>query len=105
MKILNIQRIVFIIYGIGLILDHLTTTAGISVFRLQETNQLTFSLIRNGLWMYLDILLFISIILIIRLYWYRLTTEDNNIILVFPFISGFVRIIAGIWNIVILLNI
>lgn len=105
MKILESKNIVFIIYSVGVILDHLTTNIGVNVFGLKETNILTFFLIENGLWVYVDILLFISVISIISLLWDRLTTRSNNFILVFPLLSGFVRMIVGMWNMVILLNI
>ena len=105
MKIINTQKIVFIIYGMGLMLDHLTTNIGVKFFGLKESNELTFFLIKNGLWGYVDILLFISVVLLIRSYWDILTLKGNKFILAFPIISGSVRMIAGIWNMVTLLNI
>lgn len=105
MKIINTQKIVFIIYGMGLMLDHLTTNIGVKFFGLKESNELTFFLIKNGLWAYVDILLFISVVLLIRTYWDILTLKGNKFILAFPLISGSVRMFAGIWNMVTLLNI
>jgi hypothetical protein len=89
----------------GLMLDHLTTKIGVNLFELKEANELTFFLIKNGLWVYVDTLLFISVISLIRIYWDKLTMKGNKFIIVFPLISGSVRMIAGIWNMVTLLNI
>ena len=71
---------------------------------MRESNIFTRFLIENGLWLYVDILLFISFVLIISLFNDEVTDKINRVVLVFPFISGFIRAMAGMWNIVILLH-
>jgi len=104
MKLCNLKNVVFSIYILGVILDHLTTNIGISVFGLKESNIFTRFLIENGLWVYIDIILFISFISLISLYSDKLTVKINRVILIFPFISGFMRVMTGMWNMIILLH-
>ena len=104
MRLCSIKNIVFSIYAAGVFLDHLTTNIGMNVFGLRESNIFTRFLIENGLWLYVDILLFISFVLIISLFNDEVTDKINRVVLVFPFISGFIRAMAGMWNIVILLH-
>jgi len=104
MKFYNLENIVFSIYGVGVILDHLTTNIGMSVFRFKESNIFTCYLIENGLWVYVDIILFISFICIISLFSDKLTAKNNKMVLIFPLVSGFLRMMAGMWNMIILFN-
>ena len=101
MKLCNLKKIVTIIYLIGITLDHLTTKIGVSVFGLKESNALTGFLIENGLWVYVDIILFLSIIAIINLISDRMATS-NKALLFFPLLSGFTRMTAGIRNLMII---
>ncbi len=104
MKPGHLKNIVFSIYVAGVFLDHLTTNIGMSVFGLKESNIYTQFLIENGLWVYVDIILFISFISLISIFSDKLTAKINRVFLLFPFISGFMRAMAGMWNLVILLH-
>jgi len=102
MKFYNLKNVVFSIYSVGVMLDHLTTNIGMSVFRFKESNIFTCYLIEKGLWVYVDVILFISFICIISLFSDKLTAKSNKVVLIFPLVSGFLRMMAGMWNLIIL---
>lgn len=102
MKFHILKKMVFSLYGFGILLDHITTNIGLNVFKIEESNIITFFLIENGLWMYVDLILFIFVILLLRFFSDKLTARSNMVVLIFPFLSGLIRMIAGIWNMVIL---
>lgn len=97
-----LKKMVFSLYGFGILLDHITTNIGLNVFNIEESNIITRLLIENGLWMYVDLILFVFVISLIRFFSDELTARSNIVVLIFPFLSGLIRMIAGIWNMVIL---
>jgi len=104
MKLYSLKNIVFSIYSVGVILDHLTTKIGINFFHFKESNIFTCYLIENGLWIYVDVILFISFILIISFFNDLLTAKSNKMVLIFPLVAGSLRMMAGMWNIILLVN-
>ena len=98
---LGLKNIVFSFYSAGVILDHLTTSMGMSV-GLKESNMFTCYLIENGLWVYADITLFIILIAIINFFNDKLAPKNSRAVLIFPLLSGFMRMVAGALNMVLL---
>jgi hypothetical protein len=84
----------------GLILDHLTTFVGINYYNLYETNFIARVLMDLGLWSYTDLFICISLILVLRITLQKY--ENLKIILVFPLISGIIRTLVGISNLLLL---
>ena len=102
MELQILKKMVISLYGFGILLDHITTNIGLNVFTIEESNIITYFLIENGLWMYVDLILFVSVISLLRFVSNKLTEKSNIVVLIFPFLSGLIRMIAGIWNMVIL---
>jgi len=88
----------YLVLVLGLSLDHLTTNLGINNHNLIEANYFTRILMEIGVWGYVDILL--CILFIGTTYQsYRIFLEKkHNFMFFFPFISGFFRILIGVWN-------
>jgi len=102
MELQILKKMVVSFYGFGILLDHITTNVGLNVFKIKESNIITHFLIENGLWMYVDLILFVFVISLLRFVSDKLTERSNMVVLIFPFLSGLIRMIAGIWNMVIL---
>jgi uncharacterized membrane protein len=95
----KLKYITFSIYGLGVIVDHVTTVIGIKYFGLIESNKITGYLIENGVWAYIDITLCIFFVMIINFLCAKHGHDEFKFILCFPLLSGFIRIFAGMWNI------
>jgi len=102
MELQILKKMVISFYGFGILLDHITTNIGLNVFKVEEINIITFFLIENGLWMYVDLILFVFVISLLRFFSDKLTARNNMVVFIFPFLSGLIRMIVGIWNMVIL---
>ena len=99
----NNTRIVYIIYAIAIIGDHLTTKLGQTLFGLTEANIITHYLIQNGIWIIYDIGIFITSIFLI--YYIKEKTQffDEYLIL-YPLSVGIIRGSATLYNLMLIIK-
>lgn len=99
----NNTRIVYIIYAVAIIADHMTTKLGQTLFGLTEANIIAYSLIQNGLWIIYDVGIFIVSISLIY-YVKEKTRFFYEYLLLFPLGVGIFRGSAAVYNIILMLN-
>lgn len=84
---------------LGVALDHVTTSLGITRFNLLEANIIAKSLMDLGVWGYVDMVLCLLFIMFSYLSYRKILQKQSNLMFVFPLSSGFIRLILSIWNV------
>jgi len=99
----NNARIIYTIYAVAIIADHITTNLGQTLFGLTEANIIANSLIQNSLWIISDIgIFFISISLI---YYFKEKTKlFYDQLLLFPLSVGILRGSAAVYNVLLMIK-
>jgi uncharacterized membrane protein len=98
----DLKYATFSFYGLSVLFDHLTTNIGINHYGLAESNAFTQLLIENGVWSYVDIATVMCLVLTTHLLIER-SRSENKSALFFPLITGVIRLLTGIWNILLIL--
>jgi hypothetical protein len=99
----NNTRIVYIIYAMAIIVDHMTTNLGQTLFGLREANIFAHYLIQNGLWIIYDIGIFLVSICLIYYFKEKNQFLDEYLIL-FPLSVGIIRGSAALSNIMLMIK-
>jgi len=81
----------------GVFLDHLTTMLGLSR-GLSESNVLAGYCLDAGIWFLLDAALVVGVVATCYAVARASDGRRGALVLVFPFILGAFRLVAGIWN-------
>lgn len=88
---------------IGVVLDQISTRIALSTNRLYESNPFSRYLMEQGTWLLVDAFLFMIItggmFIILQKWKFR----NKWAILIFPYLFGFFRFMAGIWNLYLVL--
>jgi hypothetical protein len=95
-KINRVDSLTYLALLIGLTIDHITTYIGINYFNLYEANAIARSLMNLGIWSYVDII--ICLIFIKSLQFIVSRYKEGKILLIFPLLTGILRIMVGISN-------
>jgi len=91
----------FSFYGLAVLVDHLTTNIGINHYGLAESNAFTLYLIEKGVWSYVDFTMVICTIAVTH-FLIKHTRVEKKMALFFPLITGVIRFLAGILNILLM---
>lgn len=97
----NIEKLSYTFLTIGFSLDHVTTYIGLNICGIFESNYIVSSLMKFGLWFYIDSLLCLSLIYITRLFIKKYI--EYKFIICFPLISGLIRLLAGFINLTLII--
>ena len=97
MDVDRLKYTTFSFYGLSILIDHITTEIGIS-HGLVESNALSCYLKEAGLWIFLDLIIGVSLVLATHIL-IKHNRYGYKIFLFFPFITGVFRLLAGLWNI------
>ena len=87
----------FSFYSLSIVIDHITTNIGISN-GLVESNTVTHYLIEAGLWSFFDLAICMCLVLATHIF-IVYTRSEYKFVLFFPLITGVIRLLAGMWNI------
>jgi phosphotransferase system glucose/maltose/N-acetylglucosamine-specific IIC component len=90
---------------IGVFGDQITTRLSIMKYNIIESNPLARMLIEHNMWLVFDVLILLIMIGITHTIVKKQKTQSFSIMLTFPFILGFFRLIASIWNLQFLISI
>jgi len=99
-KVNFIEKITYFLLMIGLIIDQSTTFIGINYYGLYETNIIAKRLMDLGLWHICDLLICILFIVSLRIILNKY--KKFNYILVLPMFSGFIRLLVGFSNLILI---
>ena len=101
------KRVLFamMVFTAGSIMDHVTTSYGLTLPNVEELNQLVLMMIESGSW----ILVEVSILLVGNVYGFFVSGSKSEIMGVFSMtlllLVGFVRLFAGFHNMMIIFNV
>ena len=98
----NLRYATFSFYSLAVLVDHLTTNIGINHYGLAESNAFTLSLIEKGVWSYIDFTMVICTVAATH-YLLKYTRVEEKVALFFPLITGVIRFLAGIMNIILII--
>lgn len=90
------------IFGIGVAIDHLSTSIGLMTGCLVELNPFTLHLISLRLWLLFDISILCALSWSLITIFRKWDLKEKRILLFLPIIVGVVRLGAGIHNIFLL---
>lgn len=87
----------YIVAVVGVFLDHFSTSLGLSL-GLVETNLHAAALMDAGLWLIVDMVLVTGILSTTYLIIHHTDERYRGLMLVFPLLIGFCRIVAAVFN-------
>lgn len=90
------------IFGVGVAIDHLSTSIGLMTGYLVELNPFTLHLISLRLWLLFDISILCALSWSLITIFRKWDLKEKRILLLLPIIVGVVRLGAGIHNIFLL---
>jgi hypothetical protein len=93
-----IQKICYLLSFCGVLFDQLSTRIGLTHPLIFETNMFVVYLMKNGLWLYVDILAIVFCIIISHIYIKKSNFKYRNIIMFLPFTFGTLKLLTGISN-------
>ena len=98
---INLEFITYFSLTLGFLLDHITTIIGVNYYQLHETNLIVRTLMDLGLWGLVDLVIFFSLILLIKISIDKY--KSLKFILFLPLVVGILRLIIGFSNLCLLL--
>ncbi len=93
----------YLIYLFGILLDYVTTKIGVSNFHLVEANTVTIFLMQRGLWLTINLLLFLITVLLSSHVLKKGDIRHSHLVIASPVMCGLVRIFIGIHNIILMI--
>lgn len=97
MDLNRIEYVSLSFFGLSVVIDQVTTVIGLSR-GLVEGNTFTRYLMETGTWIFIDLAICVCLVLFTHLF-IKHTRGQYKFALLFPLITGFIRLLAGISNI------
>lgn len=94
------EKLAYEIVIFGVMVDQMTTRIALLYPWMIETNPNALMLMGQGLWLYMDLFLLASAIIMPAVIIRFLSFEGRRVVLLYPFLFGILRLMAGLNNVV-----